>query len=352
MRKLAAGAFFRDARVVLFDTMPNTGRAYFFQDHTSGLKAVLVIDDLRLGPAAGGIRTGRYDDELSALTEASRLARAMSVKCALAGLDAGGGKTVVLHPGAGERWQRAAAFRALGAFIEELGGLYRCAGDLGTSAADLANVAERTEFVHTETPELADSVARGALACMRVALERCGAATEGASVAIQGCGAIGAALARRLHGLGCRLHLADLDDDKARQLADELSAAVHDPAALLTLDVDVLAPCATGGVISDSLVSELRCRALVGAANNVLTSLEVASHVEARGIVHVPDVLASAGAVIDGIGRSVMGLEDRGPLIDQLGQTAAEILERAAREGKTAERVAQERAKERMNAVG
>lgn len=323
-------------------------RCVLWRDATSGLCAVLVIDDLSLGPAAGGIRTRAYPDLAAMIAEASALARAMTRKCALAGLHAGGAKAVVLdHPGL----DRPAAFRRLGALVAELGGIFRTAGDLGTTAADLAAMAETCPYVHADESGLAGAVARGMVACVRALAQARGRDLAGLQVAIQGCGAIGSAVARALAARGCALLLADVDARRAHDLSIETGAKVTDPKDILLASVDVVAPCALGGVVDAEVARALRAWGLCGAANNILAGPEVAAILRARGILHVPDVVASAGAVIEGIGRSVMNLPDRTPLIDALGDTAAALLAQSAATGRTTEALAEERAAARLAAA-
>src|SRR5262245_3399538 len=171
------------------------------RDERSGLEALIVIDDVTLGPAAGGVRTRAYPSLDDAVADCARLARAMTVKCALGGLDAGGGKAVVLdRPGL----DRPRAFAVLGERIAELGGLFRTAGDLGTTAADLAAMARFCRWVHTDESNLAGAVARGLVRCVEACVRaRAGAGAhriqlDGLRVAVQGCGAIGAAVAEAL----------------------------------------------------------------------------------------------------------------------------------------------------------
>jgi leucine dehydrogenase len=162
-----------------------------WRDAASGLEAILVIDDDTLGPAAGGVRTRSYPSLAEARADAAALARAMTIKCALAGLDAGGGKCVVLdHPGL----DRPRAFAELGARIAELGGGFRTAGDLGTTDADLAAMASTCAWVHAGS-DLAGAVARGVVRCIEACAAVRGVPVAGLAVAIQGCGAIGAAAA-------------------------------------------------------------------------------------------------------------------------------------------------------------
>lgn len=323
-------------------------RCVLWRDAASGLSAVLVIDDLSLGPAAGGVRTRAYPDLAAAIAEASALARAMTRKCALAGLAAGGAKAVVLeHPGL----RRPAAFRALGRLVAELGGLFRTAGDLGTTADDLAAMAETCPFVHADERGLAEAVARGLVGCVEASARARGRALAGLTVAVQGCGSIGSAVARALHAAGARLVVADVEPRRADQVSFETGAKVHDPRDILLAPVDVVAPCAVGGVITAEVARAMPAWALCGAANNVLARPDVAELLRARGILHVPDVVASAGAVVEGIGRSVMGLPDRGPLIDALGRTAAELLAESAATGATTEALAERRARARIEAA-
>jgi leucine dehydrogenase len=321
-------------------------RCLCLHDAPSGLRALMVIDDVTLGPAAGGVRTRAYPNERAALEDCARLARAMTVKCALAGLSAGGGKAVVLdHPGL----DRAAAFERLGERIQELGGLFRTAGDLGTTAADLAAMARRTRFVHTDERGLSEAVARGLLRCLEACAELRGVAVAGLRVAVQGAGAVGAAVARALAAAGLRVIVADVDAARAAALATELDAEVCDAAAVLTAPVDVVAPCALGGVLDHAAVQGLRAWAVCGAANNVLAEPALAATLKQRGILFVPDGLASAGAVIAGIGRSVMGLHDPTPLVDALGATALTVLREAAAGPRTTLEVAEARAWARIS---
>ena len=323
-------------------------RCLLWRDPPSGLFAVLVIDDLTLGPGAGGVRTRCYPNLAAAMREASALAQAMTRKCALAGLDAGGAKVVVIdHPGL----DRPRAFARLGAFIAELGGVFRTAGDLGTTAADLAAMASTCPFVHVDDRGLAEATARGLMACVAACAATRGRNMAGLRVAVQGCGMIGAAAARALHAAGAVLVLSDIDGARAAALAGELGASVVDPGEVLRAEVDVLAPCAVGGVITRESVAQLRAWAVCGAANNALADFEAAQGLQARGILHVPDEVASAGAVIEGIGRSVMGLADRGPLIDALGVTARALLEAAARSDEPPVVLAERRARARISAA-
>ncbi len=330
-----------------FATLEETrlARAIFVSDAPSGLRAIIAIDDLTLGPAAGGVRTMAYPDVEAALRDASDLARAMTLKCALGGLDAGGGKAVVL---AHEGLDRARAFEVLGARIEELDGLFRTAGDLGTTAADLEAMAKRTQYVHTEEVDLSAAVARGLLRCVEACAETRGVDVENLRVAVQGVGSIGAAVCRALADVGAELTIADIDAEAAAALAPLVNAKTADPETILEQDVDILCPCAVGGVLTEEVVSEVRAWGVVPGANNVLASDAAGLALHQRGVLLVPDVIASAGAVVDGIGRTVMLLDDRTLLIDRLGETAREVLSRSAESDVPASEVARKLARERI----
>ena len=333
----------------LFSSLERAGvsRVLAVADRPSGLRAVIAIDDTTLGPAAGGVRTMRYATANDGLADALSLARAMTIKCALAGLDAGGAKAVVLDH---EGLDRRQAFLKLGRVIEELGGLFRTAGDLGTTGADLEVMASVCRYVHTDERGLSKAVARGLLACIQACVELRGSSIHGQRVVVQGAGSIGAAVAETLVNAGAKVFLADVREERARALAERLGPAVTviDARDALSFPADILAPCAIGGVITSDLARSTSAWAICGAANNALVSAEVARILADRGIQHVPDPIASAGAVIDGIGASVMGLSDRSALIDKLGATTKEVLTRAVAEHKTPVEVAEALAYERI----
>ncbi len=308
---------------------------------------MIAIDSTVLGPAAGGIRTRAYPTLDAAIADASGLARAMTLKCALAGLDAGGGKAVVMDL---PELDRPRAFARLGEIIEGLGGAFRTAGDLGTTAADLAAAASRCHYVHTDERGLADAVGRGLLRCVEACAAVRGVPVIGLRVAVQGAGMIGAGAARALAVAGARVLIADVDAARAAAVASATGAEVVDPAAVLELDVDLVAPCAIGGAIDAALAGRLRAWAVCGAANGILAP-GAAAILQSRGILHVPDVISSAGAVIEGIGRTVMGLPDRTPLIDRLGDTARAILQESLAGRGTPDEVAERRARARIAAA-
>jgi leucine dehydrogenase len=334
--------------LALFDDIGHLGlaRLLLWSDPPSGLRALAAIDDVTLGPACGGIRTRSYPSLSAAVRDAAALARAMTRKTALAGLDAGGCKIVVLdHPGL----DRPAAFARLGQLVEELGGLIRSAGDLGTTAEDLEAAAAHTRFVNTSLDDLSAATARTLVR----AAEACAAAKgrgglAGLSIAVQGCGAIGAAAARALAAAGARLVVADLDGKRAEAIAREVGGRVAAPDAILFEEVDLVAPCAVGGVLTVEVAERIRAWAVCGAANNVLAEPAAEARLRARGILFVPDVIASSGAVIVGVATRVMDIANPTPLLDAVGETASEVLAESASTGRLASDVAADRAAARI----
>jgi leucine dehydrogenase len=254
------------------------------------------------------VRTYAYPSWQAAVADAQALARSMTLKCAIAGLDAGGAKTVVLdHPGLDRR----EAFARLGGFIEDLGGRYLTAGDVGTTGEDLRNMARGTRHVVTDHHGIAEATAQTVVNGMRACATLKNRSLSGLRVAVQGCGGIGAAVARLLGGLGADLTLADPAPGKAEALAEELGAKVVDPRGVLALDADIVAPCALGGSIDAATVTGLRAWAICGGANNQLADDGAEDLLRARGVLYVPDFLASSGGVISGVSRQLGGTDAR-----------------------------------------
>jgi leucine dehydrogenase len=257
------------------------------------------------GPALGGCRMWTYDDARAAVRDVLRLSRAMTFKAAVAGLPLGGGKGVImLSPDASltpER--REAVLLDFGDTVEALGGTYLTAEDVGTSEPDMAVIAERTSYVTGLSSGSGDPspwTAVGCEAAIQITAERAfgSADLQGRRIAVVGVGHVGGRLAELLSAAGAELVLADVDPRK-RELADRLGASWTDPHSALTADVDLVAPCALGGVLNHDTVPELRCRAVAGAANNQLAADEIGEALAARGILWAPDFVCNAGGIIN-----------------------------------------------------
>jgi leucine dehydrogenase len=275
----------------------------FVAEPASGLRAIVAIHSTTLGPAFGGVRLQRYASTEAALGDALRLSRAMTLKCAIANVPYGGGKAVVLGPVT----DREPAMLALGRAIEQLGGRYIAAEDLGTTLDDIRLMRRVTRHTVTLPDGIAPApaTAYGVFLAIRAAVRhRFGGGLAGRRVAIQGLGKVGGDLAHMLADAGAELVVADLDPARVAEVARATGARAVPPDSILEQPVDVLSPCAGGGVIDLHLAGRLRAVIVAGAANNQLAGPEVGRALHARGITYVPDVVANAGGVIDfAVGR-------------------------------------------------
>lgn len=291
----------------LFDTMhaEDYEQVVFCADRGAGLKAIIAIHDTTLGPSLGGIRMRAYATEDEAVTDALRLAQAMTYKAALAGLDYGGGKAVVLADQGAE--QREMLFRALGRAIESLAGHYIPTEDMGTSTADIERVRKESRFgVGRDTVfggggDPSQMTAWGIFCGQRACLEEADGTADfsGKTVALPGLGKVGYPLARYLHEAGARLIVADVDERRTRQAAEDFQARVVSPQDIYTQECDILAPCAAGGLFHSQTIPRLRCRIIGGGANNQLVSDADGDALYERGIVYAPDFAINAGGLIN-----------------------------------------------------
>jgi glutamate dehydrogenase/leucine dehydrogenase len=275
-------------------------------DAASGLRAIIAVHSTALGPALGGIRFWRYPSAQDALVDVLRLSEAMTLKAAAAGLHLGGGKAVVLvdDPDAP---RSEALLRAMGVAIDELGGRYLAAEDVGATQHDMDVIALETRWVTGVDEALGGSgdpspmTARGLVHAMRAALRDVDGdpTLAGRRVAIQGAGHVGARLADQLTSAGAAVTIADVNEARARAVADEHGAAAVPAERVLAEECDVLSPCALGGVLSTETVPRLRSRIVCGAANNQLADESVDALLASRGILYVADFVASAGGIIN-----------------------------------------------------
>jgi glutamate dehydrogenase/leucine dehydrogenase len=325
----------------------------------SGLPVIVAIHSTRLGQAVGGCRIWRYPDWRDGLEDALRLSAGMTRKLAVSGLANGGGKTVVAVPqGAtlGEQ-RRSDALRDVGEVVSSLSGRYATGPDVGTSPADMAVIGEHTGHVFCKPAELGGSgdssphTATGVVAALRAACSRTYGSADlaGRLFAVSGLGSVGGHVARRLTAAGANLVLSDIDPEK-QGLARELGASWADPDEILTAEADALIPAALGGVLTRDIVPRLRCAAIVGPANSQLAEPSVADLLHERGIVWVPDYVASAGGVIYALSVELRHETHASALARVLAieQTAVEILDVSQRTGRTPAHAAQELVRHRL----
>jgi len=322
---------------------------HFFSDVASGLRAVIAIHSTHLGPAAGGTRLWHYADANDAVTDALRLSRGMSFKNAMAGLPVGGGKGVILADKA--RTKTPEMLAAFGCAIESLGGRYVTAEDVGMGEADLVAIGKETRHVSglpvgeghaggDPGPSTAMGVFLGVKAAIRHALRK--ESAQGVHVAIQGVGSVGGGLARLLAAEGAKLTLADVDQARAAKLAAELGGAAVDAAQILSVEADVVSPCALGAILTADSIARLNTPIVAGGANNQLALPEDGDRLHARGILYAPDYVINAGGIIN-VTLEYLGQGDRAEVQARLKQIPGRletIWAESETTGETAARVA------------
>jgi len=328
------------------------------RDDATGLRAIIAVHSTRLGPALGGTRFHAYPDLGAAMDDALRLSRGMTSKAAVARLPLGGGKAVIVGDPA--RLKTAELLRAYGRFVDSLGGRYVTAADVGTTAHDLDVIGEVTPHVVGRTRlgggsgDSGLSTAVGVFAAMSSAARRRWG-TDGITgrlVGVEGVGKVGRHLVRLLVGAGARVVVSDPHGAAVRSVLEEvpLASAVG---SVVDSDIDVYAPCALGGTLTDESVMGLRAQLVCGAANNQLATPVVDELMTERGISWVPDFVANAGGLIQ-VGGERLGHDqatiDAG--IARIGETVDRLSALAAAHGVTPGRAADLLVAERLSGEG
>ena len=333
----------------------------FCQDAPTGLRAIIAIYSTRLGPALGGTRFYPYPSEDAALADVLNLSRAMAYKNALAGLDLGGGKAVIIGDPA--RLKSEALLRAYGRFVESLNGRYVTACDVGTYSEDMDIIARECTHVTGRTVAnggAGDSsvlTAFGVFQGMRAAAEHVwGAASlEGRRVAVEGVGKVGRHLVGHLMDAGARVVICDVAAAAVERVRTEHPAVevAASRAELAAGQLDIYSPCALGGSITDDMVTALTARIVCGGANNQLAQPGIEKQLADRGIVYVPDYLVNAGGVIQ-VADELAGFSfDRAQTrAARIFDTTRQILVMAGEEGVPPVVAADRLAERRMSEVG
>ena len=324
------------------------------QDRTSGLCAVIAIHDTSLGGAVGGTRMRVYPSLDEAAKDALRLARGMTYKAAMAGLRCGGGKAVILADPA--RDKTPALLEAYARAVDAMGGRFYTGCDMGVNVDDLTFMRAFTPHLgHTGAEgglDTSDLAALGTFVSVEAVARALGLRLAGLHVAVQGLGQVGLRLARRLREAGARLTVADLDAERATRTCAELHAEAIAPEAIYDVACDVFSPNAGGQVLNEATVPRLRCRAVVGAANQQLGTDADGDALQARGIVYAPDYVVNAGGLVSILWErgetDIAGVVAR---TEAIGDTLATVLERARREEAPPFRVADRMAEERIAAA-
>ena len=311
------------------------------RDDGVALRAAIAIDDTTLGPGLGGVRCVAYPSDEAAIIEAQRLAATMTLKNAFAGLPYGGAKSVILAPT--RAVDRHELMRHFGEFVQRTGGAYLPGVDMGTTTEDLQAMADAGADVSCDHEDPSPWTAIGVAAAARAAIEhtdhRDGIA--GTRVLIQGAGHVGAALARDLAADGAEIVISDIDAKRAAAIAAEVDGTTVPADGAISTPCDLFAPCSIAKVVTPATSRQLRCRMIVGAANDTLADPDCAGLLAARQIVYVPDFVSNAGGVIQI--HALRAGHDRTRLRDdvmRIGTRTHELLEVASATGETPLRVA------------
>ncbi|MGB3625276.1 MAG: Glu/Leu/Phe/Val dehydrogenase [Henriciella sp.] len=311
---------------------------HFFEDETSGFKAIIAIHSTALGPAAGGCRMWNYETGEQALRDALRLSQGMSFKNAMAGLPLGGGKAVIW--GNSKTDKSPALFEAFGRAIESLNGDYYTAEDVGIDTSDMAIVATQTSYVAgldtgaaasgDPSPVTATGVYRGIKACCERAFGN--GDLSGRTIAVQGVGSVGGYLCDHLAKEGAKLLIADIDQDELNAVAGRTGAEIVAPEAIYDAEADVFSPNALGAILNPGTLDRLKAKVVAGGANNQLATPEMGEALRHKGILYAPDYVINGGGIIN-VAAEISGEYSRDwvmskldVMIDTLGQVLDEAL--------------------------
>ncbi len=335
---------------------PEWEQVLYCEDDRSGLKAIIAVHSTTLGPAAGGCRMYPYANFDDALTDALRLSRGMTYKNAAAGLDLGGGKSVIIGNPATDKSPE--LMRAFGRFVDSLSGAYYTAEDVGTSVGDIEQAGEVTRYaVGLSKGEYASGdpspfTARGVFLSMQAAWETIDPrGLSRATVAIQGLGHVGRYLAEYLHRAGAKLVVADINETATAAAAQDLGATVVAPDTIHSYAADIYAPCAMGGALTPQVIDALRARLVCGAANNQLAGEDSGARLQSRGILYAPDYVVNSGGIIN-VASEIFRISEPDWVsgkIDGLAAFTAEILAKARQTGVTPAEVADQLVQARLS---
>ena len=343
-----------------FESMERFGmeEVVYCHDRKTGLKAIISIHDTTLGPAMGGTRMKAYPSEEAAMEDVAALAKAMTYKAAMAGLDLGGGKAVII--GDPRELKTEALLRSYGRFVERLGGRYVTAVDSGINEFDIDCIRRETQHALGGTaaggrggcpsPATAFGVLQGIKACAEAVFGS--PQLQERTIAVQGLGSVGRVLCEHLAAEGATLIVSDIAIDQGRELALRLGANWVEPEEIHRVRCDIFAPCALGGIITSETLPELMCQVVAGAANNVLADKELASGLHKRGILYAPDYVINAGGLIYiAYERSPYLPDEIMGIVGRIGGRLGQVIQRAIKEDTSPLWVADRMAEERIQSV-
>ncbi|AWV07567.1 Glu/Leu/Phe/Val dehydrogenase dimerization domain-containing protein [Marilutibacter maris] len=292
---------------MIFETLESYGheQVVFCHNQDAGLKAIIAIHNTVLGPALGGTRMWPYKTEQEALNDVLRLSRGMTYKNAVAGLDIGGGKAVIIGDPSKDKSE--ALFRAFGKFVDSLGGRYITAEDVGIDVNDMEYVYRETEYVtgvhqvHGGSGDPSPFTAYGTLQGLMASLQkRFGDEEVGKySFAVQGLGHVGMEFVKLLKERGAKIFVTDINQGLVDKAVSEYGAEAVGLDDIYDVNADVYSPCALGGTVNEQTLPRLKAKVICGAANNQLANNAIGDEVAKRGILYAPDYAVNAGGVMN-----------------------------------------------------
>ncbi|WP_297511549.1 Glu/Leu/Phe/Val dehydrogenase dimerization domain-containing protein [Flavobacterium sp.] len=334
----------------------NHEQIVFCHDKDTGLKAIIGIHNTVLGPALGGTRMWKYNNEWEALNDVLRLSRGMTYKSAISGLDLGGGKAVII--GDAKTDKNPALMRKFGEFVNSLSGKYITAEDVGMVTADMDTVRDVTPYVTGISESRGGSgnpspvTAYGVYMGMKAAAKyQFGSDNlSGKKVLVQGVGHVGETLVSFLCKEGALVQIADLSEQRLEEVSQKYGATIFAGADLYSADVDIYAPCALGATINDDSVYKIKAKVIAGAANNQLANENVHGPIlQERGIVYAPDFLINAGGIINVYGEIAnYGKEEAMRRTENIYNTTLEIFDYAVKNNLTTQKAAMAIAESRI----
>ncbi len=326
-------------------------RVVHFRDPEAQFESIIAVHDSTLGPGCGGCRLRPYENVDAALEDVKNLSRGMTYKNALGGIPFGGGKAVIIANPHTDK--SPALFEAFGRAVEHMDGLYYTAEDSGVNEHDLQIAHGQTRYVAglgldgkggNPSPFTARGVWRGIEAAVKARLQR--ETLDGLRVGILGVGAVGMELARLLHSAGASLVVADVNEAAVKEAIEKYGAEAISPDACIEADVDVFSPCALGGSINRDSVHALKACIVAGAANNQLKTADMDQALKDKNVLYAPDYVINGAGVIS-VGLEILDTwtaEEMTRRIDAIGDTLANIFDRAEKDDKPTGAVADEMA--------
>jgi leucine dehydrogenase len=346
---------------MIFEQIDTFGHEQVVYCHNkdAGLKAIIAIHNTVLGPALGGTRMWPYKSEAEALNDVLRLSRGMTYKNAVAGLNIGGGKAVIIGDPAKDKSE--ALFRAFGQFVESQGGRYITAEDVGIDVNDMEFVFRETQYVtgvhqvHGGSGDPSPFTAYGTLQGLLATLNRKFGNEEvgNYSYAVQGLGHVGMEFVKLLKERGAKIFVTDINQRLLDQAVSEYGAEAVAPDEIYDVDADVYSPCALGATVNEETLPRLKAKIICGSANNQLANNEIGDEVGKRGILYAPDYAVNAGGVMN-VSLEIEGYnrERAMRMMRTIYHNLTRIYEIAERDGIPTYKAADRMAEERIELIG